>query len=111
MQLPDREYYTSDNEHMKQLRSKYQAHVSAMLKLTGFTDTDARVIGTAIGMRSTAATVATNSGSALSAGAASTRSSGASWNMYLSRMHLSCRWCARSWFNFAGQKIPSQQAD
>ena len=42
VQLPDREYYTSDNEHMKQLRSKYQAHVSAMLKLTGFTDTDAR---------------------------------------------------------------------
>ena len=42
VQLPDREYYTSDSEHMKQLRSKYQAHVSAMLKLTGFTDTDAR---------------------------------------------------------------------
>jgi endothelin-converting enzyme/putative endopeptidase len=42
VQLPDREYYTSDNEHMKQLRSKYQEHVSAMLKLTGFTDTDAR---------------------------------------------------------------------
>ena len=42
VQLPDREYYTSDNEHMKQLRTKYQAHVSAMLKLVGFTDTDAR---------------------------------------------------------------------
>jgi len=42
VQLPDREYYTSDNEHMKELRSKYQAHVAAMLKLTGFTDTDAR---------------------------------------------------------------------
>ena len=42
VQLPDREYYTSDNEHMKELRTKYQAHVSAMLKLTGFTDTDAR---------------------------------------------------------------------
>ncbi|MGA8876582.1 MAG: M13 family metallopeptidase [Candidatus Korobacteraceae bacterium] len=42
VQLPDREYYTSDNPHMKELRTKYQAHVSAMLKLTGFTDTDAR---------------------------------------------------------------------
>src|SRR5271166_1695707 len=42
VQLPDREYYTSDNEHMKQLRTKYQAHISAMLKLAGFTDTDAR---------------------------------------------------------------------
>jgi len=42
VQLPNREYYTSDNEHMKELRTKYQAHVSAMLKLTGFTDTDAR---------------------------------------------------------------------
>ena len=42
VQLPDREYYTSDNEHMKQVRTKYQTHVSAMLKLAGFTDTDAR---------------------------------------------------------------------
>ena len=42
VQLPDREYYISDNEHMKEVRTKYQAHVSAMLKLTGFTDTDAR---------------------------------------------------------------------
>ena len=42
VQLPDREYYTSDNAHMKELRTKYQAHVSAMLKLTGFADTDAR---------------------------------------------------------------------
>ena len=42
MQLPDREYYLSDSEHMRDIRSKYQAHVSAMLKLAGFTDTDAR---------------------------------------------------------------------
>jgi endothelin-converting enzyme/putative endopeptidase len=42
VQLPDREYYISDNEHMKELRTKYQAHISAMLKLAGFTDTDAR---------------------------------------------------------------------
>jgi putative endopeptidase len=42
VQLPDREYYLADSEHMKEVRSKYQAHVSAMLKLAGFTDTDAR---------------------------------------------------------------------
>ena len=42
LQLPDREYYVADNEHMKEVRTKYQAHVSAMLKLAGFSDTDAR---------------------------------------------------------------------
>jgi endothelin-converting enzyme/putative endopeptidase len=42
IQLPDREYYLSSSEHMKELRTQYQAHVSAMLKLAGFTDTDAR---------------------------------------------------------------------
>ena len=42
VQLPDREYYLSDSEHMKEVRTKYQAHISAMLKLAGFTDTDAR---------------------------------------------------------------------
>jgi endothelin-converting enzyme/putative endopeptidase len=40
--LPDREYYLSDSEQMKQLRSEYETHVSAMLKHAGFTDTDAR---------------------------------------------------------------------
>jgi putative endopeptidase len=42
VQLPDREYYLSTSEHMKEVRTKYQAHISAMLKLAGFTDTDAR---------------------------------------------------------------------
>ncbi len=42
LQLPDREYYLSDSEHMRDIRAKYQVHVSAMLKLAGFTDTDAR---------------------------------------------------------------------
>src|SRR6202012_4669275 len=42
LQLPDREYYLSDNEHMRDIRTKYQAHVSTMLKLAGFTDTDGR---------------------------------------------------------------------
>ena len=42
VQLPDREYYLSNSEHMRDIRSKYQPHVSAMLKLAGFTDADAR---------------------------------------------------------------------
>jgi endothelin-converting enzyme/putative endopeptidase len=42
VQLPDRDYYLSDSEHMRDIRAKYQAHVSAMLKLAGFSDTDAR---------------------------------------------------------------------
>ena len=42
LQLPDREYYLADSAHMRELRTKYQAHVSAMLKLAGFTDTGAR---------------------------------------------------------------------
>ena len=42
LQLPDREYYLADSEHMKKIRSAYEAHVSAMLKLAGFSDTDAR---------------------------------------------------------------------
>ncbi len=42
LQLPDREYYLSNSDQMRDIRSKYQAHVSAMLKLAGFTETDAR---------------------------------------------------------------------
>jgi putative endopeptidase len=42
LQLPDREYYLADSEHMRQIRAQYQVHISAMLKLAGFTDTDAR---------------------------------------------------------------------
>ena len=42
LQLPDREYYLSSSDRMRDIRTKYQAHVSAMLKLAGFTDTDAR---------------------------------------------------------------------
>ena len=29
LQLPDREYYLADNQHMRDIRTKYQAHVSA----------------------------------------------------------------------------------
>ncbi len=42
LQLPDREYYTGQSERMKNLRTAYQAHVAAMLKLAGFSDADAR---------------------------------------------------------------------
>lgn len=42
LQMPDREYYLSNSERMRNLRAKYQAHVSIMLKLAGFSDTDAR---------------------------------------------------------------------
>jgi putative endopeptidase len=42
LQMPDRQYYLSDSNRMRDIRTKYQAHVSAMLKLAGFTDADAR---------------------------------------------------------------------
>ncbi len=42
LQLPDREYYVAENDRMRDIRTKYKAHISAMLKLAGFTDTDAR---------------------------------------------------------------------
>ncbi|MEO8727344.1 MAG: M13 family metallopeptidase [Acidobacteriaceae bacterium] len=42
IELPNREYYLDQSEHMRDLRKQYVAHVAAMLKLTGFTDTDAR---------------------------------------------------------------------
>jgi putative endopeptidase len=40
--MPDREYYISNSDAMRETRTKYQAHVAAMLKLAGFSDTDAR---------------------------------------------------------------------
>ncbi|HEY6448378.1 MAG TPA: M13 family metallopeptidase [Acidobacteriaceae bacterium] len=42
LELPSRSYYLDDSEHMKDLRTKYAAHVSAMLKLAGLDDPDAR---------------------------------------------------------------------
>src|ERR1700685_3086349 len=42
LELPDREYYLSDSESMRDLRYQYQKHVSAILKLAGFADTDVR---------------------------------------------------------------------
>jgi putative endopeptidase len=40
--LPDREYYLSSSDGMSDIRAKYQKHISAMLKLAGFADSDAR---------------------------------------------------------------------
>jgi endothelin-converting enzyme/putative endopeptidase len=42
LQLPDREYYLADDDRMRDIRAKYQVHISTMLKLAGLTDTDAR---------------------------------------------------------------------
>jgi putative endopeptidase len=42
LQLPDREYYLSDNDRMRDIRTKYRAHISNLLGLAGFTDTEAR---------------------------------------------------------------------
>jgi putative endopeptidase len=42
LQLPDREYYLGQSERMKNLRTAYQAHVAAMLKLAGLSEAEAR---------------------------------------------------------------------
>ena len=42
LDLPDREYYLADTQSMRDIRTKYQAYVSALLKLAGFTDPDLR---------------------------------------------------------------------
>src|SRR5262249_25993355 len=40
--MPDRAYYLEENEHMGRLRTAYQAHIAAMLKLAGFSEPEAR---------------------------------------------------------------------
>ncbi len=40
--MPDREYYLSNSEHMREVRTKYQAHVTAMMKLAGFDNPETR---------------------------------------------------------------------
>ena len=42
LQLPDREYYLTGSDRMRDIRAGYKAHISTMLKLAGFTGTDAR---------------------------------------------------------------------
>jgi putative endopeptidase len=43
--LPDREYYLVDDDHMRDIRTKYQAHISSMLKLAGLSNAEARAAG------------------------------------------------------------------
>jgi putative endopeptidase len=40
--MPDRAYYLTDSKRMEDLRSKYRAHIAAILRLGNFTDPDAR---------------------------------------------------------------------
>jgi putative endopeptidase len=42
IELPDRDYYLSNSDSMKEIRTKYLLHVSAMFRLAGLTDPEAR---------------------------------------------------------------------
>jgi len=42
LEIPDREYYISGDDSMREIRAKYQLHVAALLKLAGFTGTELR---------------------------------------------------------------------
>ncbi len=42
LEMPNRDYYLGDTEHMRQIRAKYATHVAAMFRLAGFDDADAR---------------------------------------------------------------------
>jgi putative endopeptidase len=44
LEMPDREYYLSDSPEMRDIRGKYRTHVATILRLAGFSDTDARAI-------------------------------------------------------------------
>jgi putative endopeptidase len=44
IEMPDREYYLSDSSEMRDIRSKFQTHVATILRLAGFSDTDARAV-------------------------------------------------------------------
>ncbi len=42
IELPDRDYYLSTSDSMKEIRTKYLLHVAAMFRLAGLTDPEAR---------------------------------------------------------------------
>ncbi len=42
IEMPDREYYVQNGEQMQKVRTKYRAHVIAMLKLAGISEPDSR---------------------------------------------------------------------
>ena len=41
-ELPNRDYYLSDSDSMKEVRAKYLAHIAAMFRLAGLTNADPR---------------------------------------------------------------------
>jgi putative endopeptidase len=45
LEMPDREYYLKSGEHMEGIRTRYRAHVIAMLKLAGVSSADQRTEG------------------------------------------------------------------
>ena len=45
LQLPDREYYVADTEHMRDVRAKYLEHIAAMMNLAGFSNPEERAKG------------------------------------------------------------------
>lgn len=42
LQLPNRDYYLSTSPRMQEIRTKYQAHVAAIFRLAGISDTETR---------------------------------------------------------------------
>jgi putative endopeptidase len=42
LELPNRDYYLSGTDSMHKIRTRYQAHIAAMLKLAGFDEVDVR---------------------------------------------------------------------
>ena len=42
LELPDRDYYLSASDRMKAIRTAYQAHIAAMLKLAGYDNVESR---------------------------------------------------------------------
>jgi putative endopeptidase len=42
IEMPDREYYLQDSDHMKSVRAQFRTHVVAMLKLAGIQDAETR---------------------------------------------------------------------
>jgi putative endopeptidase len=42
IELPDRDYYLSTNESMKDIRAKYQTHIATMFRLAGLSDSESR---------------------------------------------------------------------
>ncbi len=42
LELPNRDYYLSGTDSMRKIRTSYQTHIAAMLKLAGLADVDAR---------------------------------------------------------------------